>query len=187
MKYRCVLYLFQVSKIKDCEGKPKYSTLAKLSLCVLSLPNDNSDPERGFSINKNILAVHGVSLKEETVEALRLVKDFIIRNKEYMNIEITKDLMERCKSSATRYRAYLDANKEKERDEARKMKEKEIKDSKDQLIFERGLLVDRLKVAEECIEQGNIELAEVTKSKVISRQKSTGSHKKINNGPANNI
>ena len=76
----------------------------------------------------------------------------------------------------------MDANKEKERDEARKMKEKEIKDSKDQLIFERGLLVDRLKVAEECIEQGNIELAEVTKSKVISRQKSTGSHKKINNG-----
>ena len=33
----------------------KYSTIAKLSLCVLLVPHGNTDPERGFSLNKNVL------------------------------------------------------------------------------------------------------------------------------------
>ena len=57
----------------------KYNTIAKLNLCVL-LPHGNADPERAFSPNKNVLAVHGFSIKEETQEAIRMVKDFIIRN-----------------------------------------------------------------------------------------------------------
>ena len=56
--------------------------------------------------------------------------------------------MESCKSSSTRYKAYLDAQKEKEREEARKLKEKEIKESRDQLVLERGVLVNRLKIAD---------------------------------------
>ena len=127
-------------------------------------------------------AFHGVSLKEETIEALRLVKDYILRNKGYMNIDITKDLMESCKSSSTRYKAYLDAQKEKEKEEARKMKEKEIKESRDQLVLERGVLVNRLKIADDCIDQGNIELAELTKIKTISGQKLIESQEKISNG-----
>ena len=75
----------------------KYNTIAKLSLCVLLLPHGNADPERGFSLNKNVLAVHGLSVKEETVEVIWMVKDFIIRNKGVMmNIEISKDLIEHC-------------------------------------------------------------------------------------------
>ena len=81
----------------------KYSTIAKLILCVLLLPHGNADPERGFSLNKNVLAVHGISIKEETLEAIRMVKDFIIGNSGVMNIEISKDLIEHCKVSHTRY------------------------------------------------------------------------------------
>ena len=80
------LFFFQVSHIKDCEGNMKYNTIAKLSLCVLLLPHDNADPERGFSLKKNVLAVHGFSIKEETLEAIRMVKNFIIRNNGVMNI-----------------------------------------------------------------------------------------------------
>ena len=73
----------------------KYNTIAKLSLCFLILPHGNADPERGFSLNKNVLvAVHGFSIKEETLETIRMVEDFIIRNNGVMNIEISKDLIE---------------------------------------------------------------------------------------------
>ena len=81
-----LFFFFQVSHIKDCEGNMKYNTIAKLSLCVLLLPHDNADPERGFSLKKNVLAVHGFSIKEETLEAIRMVKNFIIRNNGVMNI-----------------------------------------------------------------------------------------------------
>ena len=81
----------------------KYNTIAKLSLFVLLLPHGNADPERGVSLNKNVLTVHGFSIKEETLEAIRMVKDFIIRNNGVMNIEISKDLIEHCKVSHTRY------------------------------------------------------------------------------------
>ena len=75
----------------------KYNTIAKLCHCVLLLPHGNADPERGFSLNKNVLAVHGLSVKEETVEAIWMVKDFIIRNNGVMmNIEISKNLIEHC-------------------------------------------------------------------------------------------
>ena len=48
----------------------EYNTIAKLCHCVLLLPHVNADPERVFSLNKNVLAVHGLSVKEETVEAI---------------------------------------------------------------------------------------------------------------------
>ena len=102
-------------------------------------------------------AFHGVSLKEETIEALRLVKDYILRNKGYMNIDRHNEGFDgKFKSSSTRYKACLDAQKEKEREEARKMKERKIKESRDQLVLERGVLVNRLKIADDCIEQHRI-------------------------------
>ena len=118
----------------------------------MALPHGNADPERGFSINKNILSVHGFSIKGETLEAIRIVKDFIIRRKGIMNIEITKELLDHCKSSHTRYQCYLDLQKEKEKDEEdQKKKQAEIKESRDQLVLERNVLLDRLKIAEESI------------------------------------
>ena len=107
----------------------KYNTIAKLSLCVLLLPHGNADPERGFSLNKNVLAVHGFSIKEETLEAIRMVKDFIIRNNGVMNIEISKDLIEHCKVSHTRYQCYLNEQRKIHEEEKSRKKLREEEES----------------------------------------------------------
>ena len=41
---------------------------------MLILPHGNADPERGFSVNKH-LDNHGSTTSEETIEALRFLKD----------------------------------------------------------------------------------------------------------------
>lgn len=64
-----------MSKLTDSEGKTKFKTLSLFCLCILTLPHGNAELERGFSINKAILAVHGFSLQADTLEALRFVKD----------------------------------------------------------------------------------------------------------------
>ena len=59
-------------------GTLNYPKLKKLALhCLLVLPG-NSDPERDFSINKNILKVHGYSTKKDTLTALCFIKDVLI-------------------------------------------------------------------------------------------------------------
>ena len=40
--------------------------------CILILSHGNADPERGFSVNK-----HGSTTSEETIGALKFVKDFL--------------------------------------------------------------------------------------------------------------
>ena len=125
----------------------KYDTIAKLSLCVLLLPHGNAGPEKGFFLNKNVLAVHNFSIKEETLEAIRIVKDFINRNNGVMNIEISKDLIEHCKVSHTRHQCYL--NKQ------RKIHEEE--ESKNELFLEKDVLIKSMKVAENCVDERNAE------------------------------
>ena len=73
-KYRNIdEFWSDMADIKDSTtGAVKYPKLSKLALhCLLVLPHGSSDPERGFSINKNILKVHGYSTKEDTLIALR--------------------------------------------------------------------------------------------------------------------
>ena len=69
-----------MSRLVDSEGKSKFKILSLLCLCILTLPHGNAESERGFSINKAILVLCGFSPHEETLEALRFVKDFIIEN-----------------------------------------------------------------------------------------------------------
>lgn len=160
----------------------KYDTLAKLSLCILALPHGNADPERGFSLNKNILAVHGYSIKEETLEAIRLVKDFIIRKNGVMNIEINRDLIEHCKDSHTRYQCYLNEQRKIQKEEECRKKLQEAEESKLDFIREKDVLMKSMAVAENCIEEGNLELENLTKSKTISRDKLIASQTKISMG-----
>ena len=104
----------------------KYNTIAKLSLCVLLLPHGNADPERGFSLNKNVLAVHSFSIKEETLDAIRMVEDFIIRNNGVINIEISK---EHCKVCHTRYQCYLNEPRKIHEEEKSRKKLREEEES----------------------------------------------------------
>ena len=65
--------------IDKSTGKSKYNILFNFVMCVLSLSHGNSDPERGFSVNKFLLDTHGNSISEVTIECIRLLKDFLIR------------------------------------------------------------------------------------------------------------
>ena len=60
-------YWANVSKIKDEEGKPKLGNFCALALCVLTLSDNNEDPERGFSIDATLLRLHASTMKDETV------------------------------------------------------------------------------------------------------------------------
>ena len=146
----------------------KYSTIAKLSHSVLLLPHGNADPEMEFSLNKNILAVHGFLIKEETLEAIRIIKDLIIRNNGVMNIEINKDLIEHCKVSHATYQCYLNEQRKIHEEEKSRKKLSQEEESKNELIREKAVLIKSMTVAENCVDEGNTESENLTKSKIRS-------------------
>ena len=79
--------------MKDENGQLKYLQLFALVKCVLSISHGNSIPEQGFSINKYILSIHGTSISNETIIALRLVKDHLILIGGYMKFSVNINLI----------------------------------------------------------------------------------------------
>ena len=73
--------------------------------CILSLSHGNSAPERGFSINKLILKVHGYSTYKDTLRALWLVKDELLQVGGETKFPITKEILADIKASYTRSEA----------------------------------------------------------------------------------
>ena len=164
-------YWLSIGKFTDdVTGKLKYKNLSKLALCVMVLPHGNAEPERGFSINKYMLSVHGSALKEETIVALRIVKDEIIRVGGIMNVKISKDMIRTCDSAYKNYAAYLDAEEEKKKEKMKRKDEavhvENAKKKKDELAAELNELKCKalsLKkdviAAHEVSKEGNLELA----------------------------
>ena len=72
---RIDIYWESINGILNEFGKSKDLQLFALAKPILSLSH-GIVPERGFSINKYLLSIHGNSIDEKTVVALRLVKDF---------------------------------------------------------------------------------------------------------------
>ena len=103
--------------IDKSTGKSKYNILFNFVMCVLSLSHGNSDPERGFSINKFLLDTHGNSISEVTIECIRLLKDFLIRKGGLENVDINKQMMKSCKSSHERYQLDLAAKRKQKLEE----------------------------------------------------------------------
>ena len=62
----------------DDLGNTKYKKLAALSLNVLKLSHGNADPERGFSINKKLIEIYSISIGNDTLQAIRLIKGYIM-------------------------------------------------------------------------------------------------------------
>lgn len=58
--------------------------------CILSFSHGNSVTERGFSINRIMLGVHGYMMKENTIVALWFVKDELFRVGGILNFNITR-------------------------------------------------------------------------------------------------
>lgn len=175
-------YWLAVSNLKDENGLFKYSTLWALVKCVLVISHGNADPERGFSINKHVLAIHGSNTSEQTLESIRLVKDYLIKCGGVDKIYITKNLLSSCKSAYSRYHKDLEEKKKmalaeesirkaKEVEKAREDTQKSLKKAKDEelkiMSDEISVIKTGIVVAEQSITEGNDRLSEILKDKGI--------------------
>ena len=86
--------------------------------CVLVLSHGNADPERGFSINKHLIDIHGCNIGEETIEAIRLVKDHIIKSGGLEYVSITKTMLNMCGNASSKYKEYLQVKEQLAQKEA---------------------------------------------------------------------
>ena len=176
----------------DLEGA-KYPQLFMLMKSVLPLSHGNVAPESGFSINKAILDVHGSSLKEKTIEALRLVKDYLVKSKGCLNVTITKQMMSSLKSAYAKYKLDLEAEKEmecKQREAQIKEKEKaaqqvpdnankkKLEEIAEEIKFKRK----SINIAETTIEEDNKEVQQCLLKKNLSKDALQLAHSKIEMG-----
>ena len=65
-------YWSKIGKICDDAGQYKLKLLARLANYVLWLAHGNAAPEHGFLLNKKRLVIHGTSIQDETITALRI-------------------------------------------------------------------------------------------------------------------
>ena len=79
--------------------------MAELAQCVLSLSHGNSTPERGFSVNKQLLAMHGYSTYDDTIISLRMVKDELLLVGGILEFPITRELLDLVSASWSKYEA----------------------------------------------------------------------------------
>ena len=70
-------YWLKVLGLKNSVGVLKYGCLAVVVKACLSLPHGNADVERSFSANKRVVVTERASLDEDTICALRIVKEAI--------------------------------------------------------------------------------------------------------------
>ena len=180
-------YWTDVSLICDeVTGKPKYPKLSKLAFCILVLPHGNAEPERGFSINKLMLGIHGTSLDDDTIIALRLVKDHLLKCDGIMNFKITQDLLKSVQQSNQRYSEYLKvkaenkkkAEEQKEKKRLEALEASKINDEQEkrrakikQHEKDRDLLKEGIAVAEEVLSEVNMELGKQCDGKSIDAKK----------------
>ena len=125
-KSLCLIYPY-LQELHSTEGQPKYPFLVSLFKLVLSISHGNSAPENGFSINKAMLDIHGYSLGKSTIEALRFVKDAILKHSSILDIPIPKSLLGNVKDPRKWCMADLEAQRAIENEEEAKRKELEAK------------------------------------------------------------
>ena len=162
-------YWVEVCGIRDETGKKKYSNLWILVKCIMLISHGNADPERGFSINKHMLAIHGTSLGEQTIVAIRLIKDYVVQCGGIGKVPLSDKLLQSCKLARSRYGADLEekrklAEKEEkarlaakaamEAAEAAKEAKKKNEEARKKVQNEINIVEAGLKVAEDASEEG---------------------------------
>ena len=180
------VWLFKVGEICGEDGKKKFSKLTALVNCVLILSHGNADPEKGFSVNKHLLQIHGGNTGKETLEALRLVKDSKARKGGIECIKVTKALIRSCQSAHSLYTSELAEKKRQEKvtlDEARKNQEKEEKLKQiNEIDSDLIMIKSGIEIAEKAISEGNEELELLIKREKLDRDELAKAHQKINMG-----
>ena len=98
-------YWRQIGRLRDDKGALKYPQLFALVKWVLSVSHDNSTPESGFSDNKIMLETHRYTIYEDTIVALRIVKDELNRVGSVTKFNSDKELIKEVKLSYSKYEA----------------------------------------------------------------------------------
>ncbi|CAH0556455.1 unnamed protein product [Brassicogethes aeneus] len=185
-KYKSIdHYWTKVLTFRNAEGAIKYEQLAYLSLTAITLSHGNAIPERGFSINKNILTDKH-ALKEDTIVALRIVKDSIKSVEEIVNFNINRKLLNLCANARSKYLLVLENKKKLEEEKrintARLQKEKEDQKMRDKLKRKQNTELEdlekfliskemELKIANNLIDEGNKKLEKCVSTQNKSLQK----------------
>ena len=190
-------YWTQIHKIVNEEGKVKYNKLFVLAKCVLTLSHGNADPERGFSINKYLLDIHDSSTGEDTLEALLMIKDYLIVHGAVKNIVVDRKLIKSCSLAYSKYEEDLKQKKEQNEKEeaARKLlkivaSEEDSKVAADKRSAEKLKSIDRdinvlkagVNVAERIVQEGNPELASCLQASTLNRKSLQAAQSKIDMG-----
>ena len=156
---KAVEFWIKVGQLKDVDGNLQYPCLSKMALCVLLLPHGNADPERGFSINKKMLENHGTNLDGETLQALRLIKDYLIQIGGPQHVKINRKMMESCQKSRMKYEEYKQAQEKKKEQEAMSKEEEKAaaNEKEDEIAMEAKTFAiqTKLKLADDMIDDGN--------------------------------
>ena len=98
-----------------------YEDLWCVMQLLLTLSHGQGAVERGFSVNKEVLAPN---LKATSLTALRLIHDSITEGQiEIANYAITDELLTSCSHASSRYKMYL-MDKSKEDQDAEKMRKR---------------------------------------------------------------
>jgi len=97
-------------------GNLKFNTLGKVIKGCLALSHGNSDAERSFSANKLTVTPQRASLNEETINAIRLVKDGlrIHAGGDAAKIKVTSALLQETCTAYSKYKEFQEECKRKE-------------------------------------------------------------------------
>lgn len=120
----------EVSKKRDAVGDLKYQSLYAFVGSCLILSHGNAIPERGFSVNNRLVTQEKTSFSEVGIKAIRLCKDFLIKEKDLSNL-INRDMIEFMKRAYHEYSSYLDQLKEEKAKAASKRKLEEEENEND--------------------------------------------------------
>ena len=130
-----------------------------------------------------MLDIHGATISEDAIEALRLVKDFVIRSAGIENINISKSMIKDCQNSHQLYTAKVNEEKRQKRlqdENAQEEKEKEQKARELEEIDNDILVVKNgVKVADALILEGNQEIDKLLKQSNLDRNALATVHSKI--------
>ena len=168
--------IFLTFKIRTIVGEDelrKFPKLTSLMNCLLTLSHGNADPERSFSVNEHHLNIHGSFTSEETIEALRFVKDCLNRKGGVENIKVSKGLIKVCQNAHSLYRQEL-AEKRKQELEAKeaaiRVQEREKKQEKlKEIDYDLAMIKSDIEIAENSIKDGNGDLESLLTKGTLDR------------------
>lgn len=183
-------YWMYVEKVKSVEGTTKFQNLVNLARVCLSISHGNADPERGFSENKIILDGRE-SLGEETIVAIRLVKQSVELCGGILNFPINRHLINLFKNARTAYEESQAMKKTKKTlEEASKQKDLALLNGKnpvnlaeiEKLISEEQSKID---AANSVLETGQMILQNALDGKTVKKESVVKANALIKTGMTN--